>query len=66
MDSRVELFELIRREHDRGELSQRALAVKYRVHRRTVKQALDSPAAAAEAAGGPAGTEAGRVCRADR
>jgi transposase len=40
--SRVELFEQIRRDHDRGELSQRALAAKYRVHRRTVKQALES------------------------
>jgi transposase len=41
--SKVELFEQIRRDHDRGELSQRALAAKYRVHRRTVKQALVSP-----------------------
>lgn len=43
MGSRVELFEQIRRDHARGELSQRALAAKYRVHRRTVRQALESP-----------------------
>jgi transposase len=39
----VELFEQIRCDHDRGELSKRALAAKYRVHRRTVTQALESP-----------------------
>jgi transposase len=37
----VELFEQIRRDHDGG-LSKRALAAKYRVHRRTVRQALAS------------------------
>jgi hypothetical protein len=41
--SRVELFEQIRRDHDGGNgLSQRALIKKYRVHRRTVLQALGS------------------------
>jgi transposase len=41
--SRVELFEQIRRDHDGGNgLSQRALIAKYRVHRRTVLQALES------------------------
>ncbi|HTX08373.1 MAG TPA: IS21 family transposase [Solirubrobacteraceae bacterium] len=43
MGSRVELFEQIRRDHELEGLSQRALAEKYRVHRRTVKQALASP-----------------------
>jgi transposase len=42
MGSRVELFEQIRRDHDREGLSTRALAERYRVHRRTVRQALDS------------------------
>jgi transposase len=41
--SRVELFEQIRRDKDREDLSDRALAAKYRVHRRTVRQALESP-----------------------
>lgn len=40
--SRVELFEKIRRDHKRGD-SIRELAVKYRVHRRTVRQAISSP-----------------------
>jgi transposase len=39
----VELFEQIRRDKDREGLSDRALAAKYRVHRRTVRQALESP-----------------------
>jgi transposase len=39
--SRVELFEKIRRDHHRG-ASIRALERKYRVHRRTVRQALES------------------------
>ncbi len=40
--SRVELFEKLRRDNrDRG-LSIRALAVKYHVHRRVVRQALAS------------------------
>jgi transposase len=42
MCSRVELFEQIRRDHDREGLSKRALAERYRVHRRTVRQALGS------------------------
>jgi transposase len=41
--SRVELFEQIRRDRDREDLSERALAARYRVSRRTVKQALESP-----------------------
>jgi transposase len=40
--SRVELFERIRRDHRREELSIRGLADRYRVHRRTVRQALAS------------------------
>ncbi len=43
MGSRVELFEQIRRDHDREDLSIRELARRHRVHRRTVRQALDSP-----------------------
>lgn len=43
MRSRVELFEQIRREHRRDELSIRELAEKHKVHRRTVRQALASP-----------------------
>lgn len=43
MRSRVEQFEEIRRDHERGESSKRALAKKHRVHRRTVNQALASP-----------------------
>jgi len=38
----VELFESIRRDHRREELSIRQLADKHRVHRRTVRQALES------------------------
>jgi transposase len=38
----VELFEQIRRDHRRDGLSIRALADRYGVHRRTVRQALDS------------------------
>jgi transposase len=41
--SRVELFEQIRRDKAHEGLSDRALAAKYRVHRRTVRQALGSP-----------------------
>jgi transposase len=40
--SKVELFEAIRRDHRREELSIRALADKYEVHRRTVRAALGS------------------------
>ncbi len=43
MGSRMELFEQIRRDRDREGLSKRALAVKYGVHRRAVRQALVSP-----------------------
>ena len=43
MGSRVELFEQIRRDRDREELSERALAARYRVGRGTVRQALASP-----------------------
>ena len=42
MRSRVELFEAIRRDRDRENLSKRALAGRHRVHRRTVNQALAS------------------------
>jgi transposase len=41
--SRVELFEQIRRDRDRDGLSVRALAAKHGVHRRAVRQALESP-----------------------
>ncbi len=40
--SRVELFEAIRRDHRREDLSIRALADRHGVHRRTVRQALGS------------------------
>jgi hypothetical protein len=42
MGSRVGLFERIRGDRDREGLSARALAVKYGVHRRAVRQALAS------------------------
>jgi transposase len=42
MGSRVELFEQVRRDHDHEGLSIRALAERHGVHRRTVRQALDS------------------------
>ena len=42
MRSRVELFEQIRRDHELAGLSKRELARKYGVHRRTVRQALES------------------------
>lgn len=41
--SRVGLFEAIRRDARWEELSVRALAKRYGVHRRTVRQALGSP-----------------------
>lgn len=41
--SRVELFERIRRDHEYAGVSKRELARRYRVHRRTVNQALESP-----------------------
>lgn len=44
MESRVELFARIRRDARVEGLSVRALAVRYGVHRRTVRQALDSAA----------------------
>ncbi|MGH3966416.1 MAG: IS21 family transposase [Pseudonocardiaceae bacterium] len=40
MAGRVELFEAIRRDHRREQLSVRALAERHQVHRRTVRQAL--------------------------
>ncbi len=43
MGSRVELFEQIRRDHDREGLSIRALAERHGAHRRAVRQALASP-----------------------
>ena len=43
MGSRVELFELIRRDRDREGLSIRELARRHGVHRRVVRQALSSP-----------------------
>ena len=39
----MELFEQIRKAHDREELSIRELARRFHVHRRTVRQALGSP-----------------------
>jgi transposase len=42
VESRVELFAAIRRDRRVEELSIRELAEKYRVHRRTVRQALES------------------------
>jgi transposase len=42
MGSRVELFERIRRDRDREGLSIRALACRHGVHRRAVRQALES------------------------
>ncbi|WP_073946623.1 IS21 family transposase [Streptomyces kebangsaanensis] len=41
MVSRVELFESIRRDHRREHMSVRALARRYQVHRRVVRQALE-------------------------
>jgi hypothetical protein len=42
MGSRVELFEQIRRDRDRENLSIHALARRHGVHRRTGRQALSS------------------------
>ena len=42
MAARVELFEAIRTDRRREQLSVRALAERHQVHRRTVRQALDS------------------------
>lgn len=42
MGSRVELFEQIRMDREREGMSLRALAARYGVHRRTVRQALES------------------------
>jgi transposase len=42
MGFRVELFEKIRRDHEFADLSTRELARRYGVHRRTVRQALES------------------------
>src|ERR1700685_2169931 len=41
--SRVELFEEIRKAHDREDLGIRALATRFSVHRRGVRQALEAP-----------------------
>ena len=41
--SKVELYEQIRKSHERDELSIRALSERFGVHRRTVREALDSP-----------------------
>jgi transposase len=41
--TRVELFEEIRKTHDREELGIRALSTRFGVHRRAVRQALASP-----------------------
>jgi len=43
VESRVELFEQIRRDKDQEDLSERVLAARYRVGRGTVRQALESP-----------------------
>ena len=40
--SRVELFEQIRKVHEREDVSVRELARRFRVHRRTVREALAS------------------------
>jgi transposase len=45
MESRVELFALIRRDARVEGLSVRALAARHKVHRRTVRQALESASA---------------------
>ncbi|MBB6379678.1 hypothetical protein BKA01_006953 [Pseudonocardia eucalypti] len=39
----MQVYEAIRRDHRRDELSIRELAARHGVHRRTVRQALDSP-----------------------
>ena len=59
--TKVELFELIRRDSWHGGLSVRALAGKYGVHRRLVREALTRAVAAqdAGAAVGPAGAVQG-------
>src|SRR5689334_7453285 len=43
MGSKVELYAAIRFDHQRYRMSIRALADKYSVHRRTVREAIDSP-----------------------
>ena len=43
MGSRVELYAAIRFDSQRNQMSIRALADKYGVHRRTVREAIDSP-----------------------
>lgn len=42
MGSRVELYEAIRRDARRNGMGVRELAARYGVHRRTVRQALES------------------------
>jgi transposase len=41
--SKVELYEQIRKSHERDGLSIRALSERFGVHRRTVREALASP-----------------------
>src|SRR5688572_26076518 len=43
MGSRVELYAAIRFDYQRNQMSVRALAEKYSVHRRTVREAIGSP-----------------------
>ncbi len=59
MGSRVELFEQIRRDREREGLSIRALAVRHGVHRRAVRQALESPVPPAKRVAGRAAPKLG-------
>jgi hypothetical protein len=59
MGSRMELFEQIRRDRDREDLSIRALAARHGVHRRAVRQALACPVPPAKSA--PVGRPAPKV-----
>lgn len=43
MGSRVELYAAIRYDAQRNQMSIRSLAEKYSVHRRTVREAIESP-----------------------
>jgi transcriptional regulator with XRE-family HTH domain len=63
----VEQFEQIRRDRDREGLSIRALADRHGVHRRAVRQALQSAVPPLKARGGvAAGAEVGPVSGGDR
>jgi hypothetical protein len=64
--SRVELFEAIRRDHRREEVSIRALADRHQVHRRTVRHALGSAVPPERKGAGPVGSEAGSGEAVDR